>query len=128
MGVKEKRDSQETALARVVPARTVEALSGLESAFLAFLQSKVPNAVVPIERRVFLTMAESAEFSGLPAAYLRRLIATGKLKAVKTGAGWRISRVEIEALASTLTANSRQLEEHELRDIEMNRRRRQGLA
>lgn len=72
-------------------------------------------------------MAESAEFSGLPAVFLRRLIASGKLKALKTGAGWRISRAAIEKLSGTLTEMPEDLTEHELRDMEINRRRRQTI-
>ena len=122
-----------TALARVVEpslasVRPGGTLSGLEGAFLAFLQSKTPSSLVPVERRIFLTMAESAEFSGLPVAFLRRLIASGKLKALRTGAGWRVSRVEIEKLPGTLTDKPEELSEHELRDMEVNRRRRQGIV
>ena len=120
------------ALARVVepslvPARFGGAPVGLEAAFLTFLQSKAASSGVPVERRLFLTVAESAEFAGLPVAFMRRLIACGKLKALKTGAGWRVSRVELEALSETLTNVPEDLEEHALRDIEENRRRRQGL-
>jgi excisionase family DNA binding protein len=97
----------------------------LEAALLAFLESKSAGSVVPLERKLFLTMAESAEFSGLPVVFLRRLIASGKLKALKTGAGWRVSRADIERLSGTLTETSQGLTEHELRDMELNRRRRQ---
>jgi excisionase family DNA binding protein len=104
--------------------------SGLEAALLAFLQSKtsgslVPVERVPVERRIFLTMTESVNFSGLPVAFLRRLITSGKLKALRTGAGWRIARTEIEKLSWTLTDARQDLTEHEIRDMEMNRRRRQ---
>jgi excisionase family DNA binding protein len=119
------------ALARIVEPNLIPARgapSGLEAAFLAFLQSKTPSSLVPVERRIFLTMAESAEFSGLPAALLRTLIASGKLKALKTGAGWRISRVDLEKLSGTLTETPEDITEHELRDLEVNRRRRQGIA
>jgi excisionase family DNA binding protein len=68
-------------------------------------------------------MAESADFSGLPVVLLRRLIASGKLKALRTGAGWRVPRAEIERLSGTLT-DTHDLTEHEIRDMEMNRRRR----
>jgi excisionase family DNA binding protein len=121
------------ALARVAehglaPARSAPAPSELEAAFLAFLQSKTPSSLVPVERRVFLTMAQSAEYSGLPAVYLRRLIASGKLKALRTGAGWRVPRVELERLSGALTDTPENLGEDELRDMELNRLRRQGTA
>jgi excisionase family DNA binding protein len=121
------------ALARIVepslvPARSGVAPGALEAALVAFLQSKTPGSLVPVERRIFLTMSESAEFSGLPVAFLRRLIASGKLKALKTGAGWRISRVELEKASEGLTDTPEDLSEHELRDLELNRLRRQGTA
>jgi excisionase family DNA binding protein len=99
----------------------------LEAALTAFLQSKTAGSPVPVERRIFLTLAESAEFSGLPVALLRRLIASGRLKAVKTGAGWRVSRAGIEGLSSMLVETPEDLTEHQLRDLEMNRRRRQQI-
>jgi excisionase family DNA binding protein len=112
----------------LAPARSGNVSSGLEAGFLAFLQSKTPGSLVPIERRMFLTMAESAEYSGLPVAFLRRLIASGKLKALKTGAGWRVSRVELERSSGTFMDTPEDLGDHELRDMEVNRRRRQGNA
>jgi len=121
------------ALARVAehglaPARSAAAPSGLEAAFLAFLQSKTPSSLVPVERRVFLTITQSAEYSGLPAVYLRRLIASGKSKALRTGAGWRVPRVELKRLSGALTDTPENLGEDELRDMELNRLRRQGTA
>lgn len=125
--------SGSVSLARVVepamvPARRDGAQGALEAAFLTFLQSKNSSSLVPVDRRVFLTMAESAEFSGLPTAFLRRLMASGKLKAVKTGSGWRISRAGLEGLSGTLTDTPETLSEHTLRDMELNRRRRQGTV
>jgi excisionase family DNA binding protein len=121
------------ALARIVehslaPIRSGGSLSGLEAAFLAFLQSKTSGSLVPVERRIFLTLAESAELSGLPASFLRKLIASGKLKALRPGAGWRVPRVELEKLSGALTETPENLGEHELRDMELNRLRRQGTA
>jgi excisionase family DNA binding protein len=125
--------STSVALARIVehtlaPVRAAGSLSGLEAAFLAFLQSKTSGSAVPVERRIFLTLAESAELSGLPAVFLRRLIASGKLKALRTGAGWRVPRVELERLSGALTGTPENLGEDELRDMELNRLRRQGTA
>ena len=114
--------------AAVLPDMTPGITTGaLEAALLTFLQAKTPVSVVPLDRRIFLTIGESAEYSGLPVAFLRRLIASGKLKALKTGAGWRISRTAIEGLAGTLTDAREELTEHQLRDMELNsRRRREG--
>jgi excisionase family DNA binding protein len=126
------REVPERSVARVVdpipaPLRPAGTLSGLEGAFLAFLQSKTSASTVPVERRIFLTIPEAAQFSGLPVAFLRRLVASGKLKALKTGSGWRISRTEMEKAALKLTDMPETLTEHELRDMELNSRRRRGL-
>ena len=114
----------------------------LDPAVLSLLQSLVSNAVenqavsnqkVPVERRIFLTLAESAELSGLSAGFLKSLIHEGRLKAIRAGTRWRIPRAELEALADRLTQapppelRTQQLSEAEERDLEMNRLRRQGL-
>ena len=112
-------------------------IGALDPAVLTLLQSLVANAVsnqkVPIERRIFLTLAESAELSGLSPRFLKRLIRDGSLKAIRAGARWRIPRAELEALADKLTKapaapkRTEQLSEAEERDLELNRLRRQGL-
>ncbi len=126
---------ESVALTRVVEPETVArdgAVTGLEAAFLAFLQSRAVahgvSTALPIDRRIFLNMTEAAEFSGLPGVFLRRLITAGKLKALKTGAGWRIARIELEKLAGMLTETPEELTEHQLRDMELNRLRRQGIT
>ncbi len=111
-----------------MPARIAGMPGALETALLEFLQSKTTVVGVPIERRLFLTLAEAAEYSGLPVAFLRRLMATGKLKALKTGSGWRVSRAELEKTAGGVTETPISLTEHELRDMELNRKRRQGIT
>jgi excisionase family DNA binding protein len=132
------KEGQVVHVPQLLPARP-EALSGLEAAFLTFLQASLlePRQVavslppgVPVERRIFLSLAESAQFSGLPAGYLRKLMAEGMVKAVRTGAGWRIPRTELERLAETLTKAPpvlEELSEAQERDLEMNKLRRQGL-
>ncbi len=119
------------ALARIAEPSVSAVRSGgaavaLEAAFLAFLQSKTSSSAVPLERRIFLTISESAEFSGLPVTFLRRLIASGQAQALKTGAGWRF-RQELERELGTLTGTPEDLTEDELRDLEVNRLRRQGI-
>jgi excisionase family DNA binding protein len=109
---------------------------GMEMAFLSFLQSLVASASasqrVPAERRIFLTIAESAELSGLPVRFLRRLMRDGTLKAVRVGAGWRIPRTELESLGEKLAVaqapdTRQELSEAEQRDLAINKLRRQGL-
>jgi excisionase family DNA binding protein len=52
----------------------------------------------PEPPRLFLTLDQAAEFSGLPRSYLRELMREEKLPAIKTGRGWRIRRRDLEAL------------------------------
>ncbi len=108
----------------------------MEAAFLSFLQSLVVSASAsqraPAEYRIFLTIGESAELSGLPVRFLRRLMRDGTIKAVRAGTGWRIPRAELESLGEKLTAvqapdTRQQLSEAEERDLAMNKLRRQGL-
>ena len=60
------------------------------------IRSATPTAP-PIERKLFLTLAEAAAYSGLPKSYLHGLIGEGKLKAIKAG-GWRIRRSDLEQI------------------------------
>jgi excisionase family DNA binding protein len=53
---------------------------------------------VRIAERLFLTYAEAAQYSGLPQSHIRRLVAEGNLEALRTGAGWRIRRRDLEKL------------------------------
>lgn len=53
---------------------------------------------VRIAERLFLTLPEAADYSGLPQAHLRRLMKDGKLIGLKTGSGWRIRRTDLEKL------------------------------
>jgi excisionase family DNA binding protein len=117
----------------VAAPRHADLMQGLEEAFIAFLQSKSgPGApMVPIDRRVFLTIAEAAEFTGLPASFLRRLIADSTLKAFRTGRAWRIPRAELEALPQKLELRAHRVEElpeSEDREFQFNKLRRLGLA
>jgi excisionase family DNA binding protein len=52
---------------------------------------------VPLEKKLYLTVKEGSEYSGLPQTYLRRLIKEGKLKALSAG-GYRVRRADLEKL------------------------------
>jgi excisionase family DNA binding protein len=56
------------------------------------------NAGVRTTERLFLTISDAADYSGLPQAHLRRLMKDGKLEGLKTGGGWRIRRADLERL------------------------------
>ena len=47
--------------------------------------------------KVYLTLEEASEFSGLSFEYLERLVQEQKLKAVNDG-GWKIRRIDLESL------------------------------
>lgn len=53
---------------------------------------------VELKDKTYLTLAEAAEFAGLPKEYIRRRAVEGSILAIKTGAGWRIKRAELERL------------------------------
>jgi len=48
--------------------------------------------------KLFLTVKESAEYSGLPQTTLRQLMDAGKLEFMKTGAGYRVRKADLERL------------------------------
>lgn len=56
----------------------------------------------PAAPRLWLTIAEAAEYSGLPASFLIRLIGGGKLAALdvgnRKGGRWRIAKRDLEAI------------------------------
>jgi hypothetical protein len=62
-------------------------------------QSSEPTIsyLVPLTEKFFLTLPEAVQLSGLPASYLKRLIAEGTLKAIRAG-GWRIRRADLALL------------------------------
>lgn len=62
----------------------------LEAALLQAVQR-------PAAPRLFMGVDEASEYSGLPKSYLKELIREGKI-GLKTGAGWRIRRADLEAL------------------------------
>lgn len=57
---------------------------------------------VPAQPRLWMTIAEAAEYSGLPASFLIRLIDGGKLAALdvgpRPGGHWRIAKRDLEAI------------------------------
>ena len=56
-----------------------------------------PERIQVLRHKLFLTIQEATEYSGLPEAVIRRMIAQEVLPAVKTG-GWRIKRTYLEVL------------------------------
>ncbi len=55
-----------------------------------------------LESRLFLTLKEAAQVSGLPRAMIKRAIDGGELKAVKTGSGWRVKSEDLSEYARRL--------------------------
>lgn len=55
------------------------------------------SAAVSITDKLMLTLDQAGELSELPRAMLKRDIDAGKLKAIKTGRGYRIKRADLDA-------------------------------
>lgn len=53
---------------------------------------------VPLHRRLYLTRAEAAQYSGLPLSEIMLRIKSQELPAIRTGRGWRIRRRDLERL------------------------------
>jgi excisionase family DNA binding protein len=73
---------------------TVPARAPLSDVF-HLLATALPR--VSLDKKLYLTVKEGSEYSGLPQRYLRRLIKDRKLKALSAG-GYRIRRAELEKL------------------------------
>jgi hypothetical protein len=80
---KERKDTRDVTLARRPPSHVRQ------------LAATAPP--VPIERKLFLTVAESVQYSGLTDSYLRRAIRDGQLAAIRNG-GYKIKRIDLERL------------------------------
>jgi excisionase family DNA binding protein len=88
--------SREAAVARPQPQQG-EILQALLAALSANSQ-RLPEPAVRTSEKLFLSISEAADFSGLPRSYVREQMRAGKLPAIKTGAGWRIRRADLSAL------------------------------
>lgn len=53
---------------------------------------------VPLHRRLYLSRAEAAQYSGLPQSEIDKRIKSRELPAIRTGRGWRIRRRDLEEL------------------------------
>ena len=71
---------------------------------LAALQQRETASVIPPTNRLWLTVAEAAEYSGLPAGFLHGLLVGGKLPALdvghRAGGRWRIARRDLDAITA----------------------------
>lgn len=83
-------------------ARPAPSVDGFAHALVQAVEKASENSErqgsVRIAERLFLTYAEAAQYSGLPKRHIRRLVAEGNLEALRTGAGWRIRRRDLEKL------------------------------
>lgn len=87
---------RETAVARQEPQQG-EILQALLAALSANSQ-RVSEPAVRTSEKLFLTLSEASDFSGLPRGYLHARIKSGELPAIRTGAGWRIKREDLGRL------------------------------
>jgi excisionase family DNA binding protein len=82
------------------PTSRVPALAKSQNAlgsFAAIAEMFRPPDRVRLAERLFLTLDEASELSGLPKAYLRSLMAEGKI-GLKACGRWRIRRADLEKL------------------------------
>lgn len=91
-------------IARTAPdAEAQQALAAGLSAFAAALRSLAPNPENHPQnpenfQKLFLTVPEAAEVSGLSVTFLKRSIAAGSLAAARDGRRWKIRRRDLEQL------------------------------
>jgi len=78
------------------PEQFIRALVALAGGSENSAKHSQKHSDVRLAERLFLTISEAAEFSGLPKVHLRRLLAAGTLQALKTGRGWRVRRHNLE--------------------------------
>jgi excisionase family DNA binding protein len=71
-------------------------------ALVEALTSAGKAQTLTLETRLFLTLKEAAQVAGLPRAMIKRAIDAGKLKAVKTGSGWRVKSEDLSEYARGL--------------------------
>lgn len=88
-------DAPQNALAKLEPSAAPAVHQMTFAAMAEMLRPAVDR--VRITERLFLTVDEAAEYSGLPKSYIRQQITEGKL-GMRTGAGWRIRRADLEKL------------------------------
>src|SRR5262245_60680298 len=62
---------------------------------MAALLAAFNSIAVPVHRKMYLSLDEASELSGLPRAYLLRKVRSKEIPAVKVP-GWRIKRADLE--------------------------------
>jgi len=70
----------------------------LVNALVALAGHSQNSENVRVAERVFLKLSEASEYAGLPKTYIRSLMQSGKIEALRTGGGWRIRRAALESL------------------------------
>lgn len=89
---------ERNALSRTAPLLSAQRSPALDAHLLDLRASTAAARMALLRRKLFLTLREAAEYSGLPLSSIRRLLARNLLPAVKLG-GWRIKRSYLEMLA-----------------------------
>jgi excisionase family DNA binding protein len=100
-GELEAPDLPATALQSLNVGRAELVAPGERERFLIALEA-VAMAARPqltLESRLFLSLKEAAQVAGLPRAQIKRAIDDGSLKAMKTGAGWRVRSEDLAEYA-----------------------------
>jgi excisionase family DNA binding protein len=81
---------------QVQPANIAASIAESLIRVLPLASQATNRPAVAITDKLALTLEEASELSGIPKAQLRRDIQGKKLKAIHTGAGYRIRRADLE--------------------------------
>ena len=86
----------------LTPALVNQAVESVSMPLNSLVTVTRENRSVPIHCKLFLSLNEAKEFSGLPRAFIKEAINSGELEASIIGRGWRIKRAELERWASKI--------------------------
>lgn len=100
------RDIDRLAKGKITPpVSTALQISGPVRHLAALQQGEPASVIPPTPQRPWLTIAEAADYSGLPESFLHSLVTDGKLAAldvgVRAGGRWRIARRDIDAISAS---------------------------
>lgn len=87
-----KEPPPQTSVELAIPDKAVSTLREL-------LERLIAPKPVPLTEKLWLSLDEASELSGLARGHLLTLINAGKLIALKSGGWWKIQRASLEAFA-----------------------------
>jgi excisionase family DNA binding protein len=95
--------SPATAAPLVVTGGATDGATGdVTKRMLAAFEAMARTPISDLSAKMMLSRGEAARLSGLPLSMIKEAVASGKLKAMRTGAGWRVKREHVEAYIKKL--------------------------